>query len=406
MKDSPSATFPRWLVFAAAMLAGAGLMINSLVRAQSPFNPGDSKTAYAVQASFASVVKRASFSTVRVMVEDKGEERKAALGTIISSDGYILTKASEILHLPRVFVRLAKPSGTYDAKIIGVSESMDIALIKIEAKGLTPVEFADTRPAPAATPAGRGRRGLFGFGGVPRPTTPVVVPKVIEPAEPPQGAIAVNVGEWVATVNAGASEGTDLPPAYVGVVSTVRRKIYASTDSHILGVVPEEQSNKVASVVPKTGAESAGVKAGDVIVSVDGNEVHNLDDLHRVLAGYEIGDVATVQIQRGKENLNLRIVVGTAPEEVDPEMQMLSGDVSRRSTNFAAVYQHDSLLRPEDCGGPLVDIDGHVLGINIARAGRTESYAIPADLIVADIDLLKSGQLAPPASKTGKGQGK
>jgi len=116
--------------------------------------------------------------------------------------------------------------------------------------------------------------------------------------------------------------------------------------------------------------------------------------------------VATVQIQRGKENLNLRIVVGTAPEEVDPEMQMLSGDVSRRSTNFAAVYQHDSLLRPEDCGGPLVDIDGHVLGINIARAGRTESYAIPADLIVADIDLLKSGQLAPPASKTGKGQGK
>jgi serine protease Do len=405
MKDSIAGSRSQWLVLMAAMLAGAGLMLETLVKAQSTYNPGDSKTSYAVQASFAQVVKRASLSTVRVRVEDNGEQRNAALGTIISSDGYILTKASEIMGLPRVLVRLAKPAGTYDAKIIGVSQSMDIALIKIEARGLTPVEFADTRPPVAPPTIRRGR--AFGFGGpygVPRPTTPVVVPKVIEPGTPPEGAIDVNVGEWVATVDAGATQGTDLPPAYVGVISTVRRKIYASQDSHILGVVPEEQSTRVASVVPRTGASAAGVKAGDVILAVDGNEVHNLDDLHRALANYENGDVATVDIQRGKERLNLRIVVGAAPEETDPEMELLSGDVSRRSTNFAAVYQHDSLLKPEDCGGPLVDLDGHVLGINIARAGRTESYAIPADLIVADIALLKSGELAPPASKPVRSQ--
>ena len=32
---------------------------------------------------------------------------------------------------------------------------------------------------------------------------------------------------------------------------------------------------------------------------------------------------------------------------------------------------------PADCGGPLVNLDGKVVGMNIARAGRTESYAIP-----------------------------
>jgi serine protease Do len=33
-------------------------------------------------------------------------------------------------------------------------------------------------------------------------------------------------------------------------------------------------------------------------------------------------------------------------------------------------------LRPEDCGGPIVNLDGEVVGFNVARSGRTETYAI------------------------------
>jgi serine protease Do len=42
-----------------------------------------------------------------------------------------------------------------------------------------------------------------------------------------------------------------------------------------------------------------------------------------------------------------------------------------------------------------VDLEGRVIGINIARAGRTESYAIPADIVTSLLEPLKSGKLAP-----------
>ena len=48
---------------------------------------------------------------------------------------------------------------------------------------------------------------------------------------------------------------------------------------------------------------------------------------------------------------------------------------------------------PEDCGGPLVDLEGRVLGINIARAGRVESYALPASVVRETVDRLLQTEL-------------
>jgi serine protease Do len=74
---------------------------------------------------------------------------------------------------------------------------------------------------------------------------------------------------------------------------------------------------------------------------------------------------------------------------------MLGGPVSKRASDFPAVFQHDTVLRPADCGGPLVDLSGKAIGINIARAGRTETYALPADIITPLLEPLMSGKLAP-----------
>ena len=38
-------------------------------------------------------------------------------------------------------------------------------------------------------------------------------------------------------------------------------------------------------------------------------------------------------------------------------------------------------LDPEDCGAPVVDLDGHAIGIAIARAGRIKSFIVPASEI-------------------------
>ena len=49
-----------------------------------------------------------------------------------------------------------------------------------------------------------------------------------------------------------------------------------------------------------------------------------------------------------------------------------------------------------DCGGPLVDLDGAAVGLNIARAGRTESYALPADVVIAAVKTLRSAAVNGP----------
>ena len=64
----------------------------------------------------------------------------------------------------------------------------------------------------------------------------------------------------------------------------------------------------------------------------------------------------------------------------------LGGDLSQRRFGFPAAFQHDTVVKPTDCGSPLVNLDGKVVGINIARAGRTETYAIDQETILGLVD--------------------
>ena len=67
-------------------------------------------------------------------------------------------------------------------------------------------------------------------------------------------------------------------------------------------------------------------------------------------------------------------------------MNRLGAVLSKRSEDFPVVFQHDSPLFPEQCGGPIVDLRGRVLGINIARNGRASTMAIPSNHLATIID--------------------
>jgi hypothetical protein len=60
--------------------------------------------------------------------------------------------------------------------------------------------------------------------------------------------------------------------------------------------------------------------------------------------------------------------------------------------------QHDSVLAPNQCGGPVIDIYGNAIGINIARAGRVSSYAIPAKIAAPAIADMLNSAIAKPTS--------
>jgi serine protease Do len=83
----------------------------------------------------------------------------------------------------------------------------------------------------------------------------------------------------------------------------------------------------------------------------------------------------------------------------------MGGSISERRSGFPLAIQHDSVLRPADCGGPVVDIEGQVVGLNIARAGRVESYALPAALVRETVDkLLKMELISTPATDSVSGR--
>ena len=53
------------------------------------------------------------------------------------------------------------------------------------------------------------------------------------------------------------------------------------------------------------------------------------------------------------------------------------------------------VLDPHNCGGPVVDLDGKVLGVSIARAGRVETWILPSETIRPILADMKAGKYPP-----------
>src|SRR5262249_35628231 len=181
-----------------------------------------------VLAAFKSVVAGPSQSTVRVRCDDKD----AALGAVVDHTGYILTKASELRG--KIVCRF-KDGKDFEAKIVGVEEKHDLALLKVEASGLVPVQWADSKTA-----AG---------------------------------------GNWVVAPGMGEE------PLSIGVVSVGTRKMQArdypqtgpNPNSGFLGILLDQRADtaKISQVTAKTAADKAGLKVEDVIIAVDGQIVRD-----------------------------------------------------------------------------------------------------------------------------------
>ena len=101
-------------------------------------------------------------------------------------------------------------------------------------------------------------------------------------------------------------------------------------------------------------------------------------------------------------SIRLNVVRGDKPLEVVATLtcgeiyfqDRISGALSERAGGFPRALQHDTILEPQDCGGPLLDLDGKAVGVNIARAGRVISYALPADTVARLMDDVMNPKIA------------
>ena len=297
-----------------------------------------------VLSAFEEVVDSSSKSTVEILRDNK----RQAIGTIVDADGFILTKASQVDLVtlngePAPLVCKLANNDQHEAKIVSINKDYDLALLKINVQRLDPIKFSLQE-------------------------------------DPAVGAIL-------------ASSYISNKPLGIGVMSAASRTIKQSRPMIGVQLSDISEGAMVESVVSGSAAEKAKLKNSDVIVKIDKKPIKDTQALIRTVQQYRPGDIIRLLVNRGEEQLELLCTLGeysSGPNQARHEFQNhLGGKLSDRRSGFPTVIQHDTFLQPEDCGGPLVDLDGNAVGINIARAGRVASYAIPARVLPEIIAKLK-----------------
>jgi len=280
--------------------------------------------------SLVPVVKDVAESIVGVWKDD----RMVALGTIVSDDGYIITKASEVQK--RAPVQCIVNGEKISARIERIDGESDVALLKVGAENLNAIQWASNKTAP----------GSF-----------IITPGIEKPV--------VAIGTYAATPR-----------------STV------SGEQAFLGVNPDKtaQGVRVSEIKEGDASFNAGLIDGDVIIEMGGKSIVEVGDLVNAVRRQRPGDTVEIKFLRSGQPMETRATL--AGRNLSGEqaarfkmMNRMGAIVSRRADNFPFVFQHDAPLFPEHCGGPVVDLDGNVIGINIARQGRASSLAIPASRI-------------------------
>ncbi len=282
--------------------------------------------------------------TAPCQVEVKCDGNRTIFGTIVGPDGWILTKASELSG--RIVCRLAD-GRDLEARLVGMDRALDLAMLKIDADELPSITWAESEPSS---------------------------------------------GQWV------AATGPDRKVLGIGIVGAREVRIPAEKGSIGIMITQEKKGITIVDTVPKSPAARAGLKKKDVITHLNRQPVKNRDAFSKLVRKNSPGTVIKLRVLRGGKRLHFSIkltrMVSPAIAQRD-KLNAMGLGVSRRRQDFASVLQHDCPLTPGDCGGPLFNLDGQAIGINIARGGRTETYCLTAETFLPRMHELMSGQLRP-----------
>jgi serine protease Do len=326
--------------------------------------------------AFAPVSEATRYSIVKFY----GDLGPAALGTVVDTNGLTLTKASELrqnsvdtngltltnaseVKHDRIKCWLACGREA-EAELVAVDEEEDLALVRVHASGLKPIQWATDEPA---------------------------------------------LGQWAIT------PGIEENPHAVGIISALSRKIRPQRAYIGVRFGVNSETSAIESVTPDLGAAKAGLKAGDIIVAVNSVTMTNRQQVVDTLSDFREGQTVTLRIQRAEESFDAEVrLMEPSADDIrsgyfPPQgVGRLAGPVSSRARGFEEAIEHDTVLQPWLCGGPLVNLEGKAIGLNIARAERVTTYALPAKLVQRVLEDLKAKPVrttptSTPSPKSGPG---
>jgi len=262
-----------------------------------------------------------------------------AFGTVISKDGLVVVKASEYVAGATIETRDGRE---HAVQLVGDDADNDVAVLAVtdaDGKAFVPVTWSDAK------------------------------------------LDTRDMGRWVVSPIPGRNGRLK-----VGVVSARRRKIDRAGGVLGVNLGPENIEEKgvtVVRVAPNSAAATIKLMIGDVITHVNDESTPSREMLVKSVSAHAPGETIRIKVRRGTKSLEFEATLGHRHGTFaiwDRNLQ-LSGPISQRAFGFDAVIQHDTTLGPRQMGGPLFDLDGKAVGINIARVNRSETFALPADIV-------------------------
>lgn len=272
-------------------------------------------------------------------------------GVIVDEAGYVLTNAHVIDGASQVTVKLSDGRTTQDAKLVGADPLTDLAVLKIEAGGLTAATWGDSdglevgdevlavgnpyrlaRTVTAGIVSAKDRPGVVGelaheqF---------LQTDAAVNPGN--SGGPLVNMQGEVVGINTAI-----VGPTYRGISFAIpsnrAQDIYQrlrttgkvaargflgvrmwDVSEHLAWQLGLEEAGGVlvAEVEPGTPAQEAGIQRRDVIVAWNGQKVRDSRDLALSVARTEVGSKATVAVVRDGQRLELAVTVGERPLQLE-----------------------------------------------------------------------------------------
>lgn len=318
---------------------------------------------------FMEFFKRLTPNTPDFSEDDNATSANFGSGFIISPDGYILTNTHVIKGMTNIKVTL-NDKRQYPAKLIGQDEKSDVALLKIEAKNLPTVKIGNPDElrsgewvAAIGAPFGFENSVTSGIVSAKNRTLPddgympfIQTDVAINPGN--SGGPLFNLKGQVVGINSqiysrsGGFMGISFAiPINVAMNVADQLKATGKVERGQLGVVIQEVSYDlaktfgldkatgalVAKVLAGSPAERGGLKVGDIIRSVNGNEVRSSSDLPMTISSLKPNQTVKLGVWRKGQMHEVEIKLGTQSDiAAKSERQSNEGSDNVDDFQFAA----------------------------------------------------------------------
>ncbi len=253
------------------------------------------------------------------------------VGAVVSEDGYILT--SNYIVESNGDITVTMPDGAeYAAKVVGTDSTMDVAILKIEAKGLLPMTIGDsdavelgdsviaigsalgkkmTSPVTRGTICGINKNISLQNG-----TTVNLFQTDAAMVADSIGGVLLNAsGQMIGMATALAKDSNEINLATP--INDIKPILESIIDSQGAARVPEigisgtdaDYGVSVNSVAENSPAARAGIRTGDLIIKADGETVTSVAKINQIRVRHKIGDKIVLTIYRDGELKDVEIVL-------------------------------------------------------------------------------------------------